>query len=241
MKNLLMFLLAYGITFAQCVTPIPKSFAKESGVLFAWANASNFWTRDGDGYARVTVQFLDGSDSQINSAWKRFSYIDSLAEGLIVTRVQKEGQVRVSFKGNGNWSYVGKNALLIRDKYTTLNIQLSRFEFSSEWDRVALHEFLHALGFEHEHQHPQSTIPWDKKAVYEYYGRTQGWSRTQINEQVLNRKSVANIFTNGVDKYSIMEYPVDNSLTIGDFEIGWNKKMTKMDIELLKKAYPNPK
>ncbi len=59
--------------------------------------------------------------------------------------------------------------------------------------------------------------------------------------QVLNRKSVANIFTNGVDKYSIMEYPVDNSLTIGDFEIGWNKKMTKMDIELLKKAYPNPK
>jgi hypothetical protein len=51
-----------------------------------------------------------------------------------------------------------------------------------EYSRVVLHEFGHALGAIHEHQHPAAGIPWDKPKVYEYYAR-QHWS---IDQRFLN-------------------------------------------------------
>jgi len=227
------------VTSKSCVALRPMAMSKESGVLFAWADSSNFWTRDSDGYARVSFSFLDGSVYQKAETLKRIKYIDDICPGIIISQ-EKVGMIRISFKGAGHWSYIGKNCLRIREKYPTTNIQLGRFDSKSEYDRVVFHEFLHALGFEHEHQHQDAKIPWNKSAVYRYYSQTQGWSKSQIDFQVLNRKVVANIFTNGVDKYSIMMYPVPRELTFGGYEIGWNKKMTQMDIELLNRAYPKP-
>jgi hypothetical protein len=224
---------------STCVAVKPMSFAKQTGVLFAWADSSNFWTRDSDGIARISISFLDGSSYQKAETLKRIQYIDSICSGIIISQ-ESVGIIRISFKGVGHWSYVGKNCLRIREKYPTTNIQLGRFDTKSEYDRVVYHEFFHALGFEHEHQHQDANIPWNKAAVYRYYKATQGWSKSQIDFQVLDRKLVPNLFTNGVDKYSIMMYPVPRELTFGGYEIGWNKKLTKMDIELLNKAYPKP-
>ena len=54
---------------------------------------------------------------------------------------------------------------------------------SKQFRRVVLHEFGHALGFAHEHQHPNancsSEIEWDK--AYAFYEKTQHWDRKKVD------------------------------------------------------------
>ena len=40
------------------------------------------------------------------------------------------------------------------------------------------------------------------------------------------------------DEMSIMLYPVDNSLTIGNYEVGWNQKLSDTDKEFIGVCYP---
>jgi serralysin len=48
----------------------------------------------------------------------------------------------------------------------------------SEYRRVVLHEFGHALGLVHEHQNPNNnTIQWNKENVYAYYKQKFGWPK----------------------------------------------------------------
>ncbi len=121
-----------------------------------------------------------------------------------------------------------------------MNIGLDRHSDAREWDRVVLHEVGHSVGIEHEHQHPQAQIPWDREAVYRFYGETQGWSRDQIDFQVLNRAQPKQLRTSGFDDQSIMMYPVPAQLTTNGYSVGWNTRITPSDIALLRDLYPAP-
>jgi hypothetical protein len=45
-------------------------------------------------------------------------------------------------------------------------------------------------------------------------------------------------FTAEHDPKSIMQYPVSNELTTGDFEIGWNTELSEMDKNFIAEMYP---
>jgi hypothetical protein len=190
---------------------------------------------------RLTVRFLDGSAKQIEQAWMRIVTIDELAPGLEVRRASGDepSHIRVSFDCEGHWSYLGRQARF-HDGEVTLNAELGKWETREEWDRVFLHEFLHALGYEHEHQHPNSSIAWDREAVYKFYQETQGWDREMTDFQVLNRSQATRIRTTGYDPTSIMQYPVPQELTLDDFEVAWNTRLSPSDIELLRQLFPLP-
>lgn len=210
--------------------------------VFAWADASNTWPKDSDGLARVSVQFLQGSEWSRQMVMKRLAVIDELAEGLAFRLADhgEVGDIRVSFSCAGHWSYLGRQALRIPEAQATMNIGLDRHFDAREWDRVVLHEVLHAVGFEHEHQHPQNQIPWNREAVYKFYGETQGWSRQQVDFQVLNRPAPKQLRTSGFDDQSIMMYPLPAALTTNGYTVGWNTKLTPGDIALLQTLYPAP-
>jgi len=66
----------------------------------------------------------------------------------------------------------------------------------SEFSRTVIHEFGHALGMIHEHQHPLAAIPWDKDKVYTYYaGYPNYWSKVMsiiicLQNMQLHRRSI---------------------------------------------------
>jgi hypothetical protein len=210
--------------------------------VFAWADGVNTWPKGESGIAEVSVQFLQGSEFSRQQVWKRMMVIDSLAGGLVFRLADhgEVGDIRVAFSCAGHWSYLGRQALRIPEDRATLNVALDRHSGPTEWDRVVLHETLHAVGFEHEHQHPQASIPWDREAVYRFYGETQGWSREQIDFQVLNRGNPRELRTSGFDRDSIMLYPVPRELTTNGFTVGWNTRISPSDIALLQDLYPTP-
>jgi hypothetical protein len=80
-------------------------------------------------------------------------------------------------------------------------------------------------------------IPWDKPKVYAYYAR-QGWSRSQVDSNLFDAYSPEGIQFSRFDPKSIMLYAVDNALTIGDWEVGWNRTLSPQDTTFIRSQYP---
>lgn len=185
---------------------------------------------------------MDGSKSQQDRAWFRFEKVTALTNLKIIRVPSGEAEIRVKFDPRGgHWSFIGKYCARIPQSQNTMNLALSGGVFgdrSNEWDRVAMHEFLHALGFQHEHQSPQNTIRWNVPYVLASYRASQGWSDAEIYEQVLNRSDPRDFNGTTFDPKSIMQYPVDKRETLDGFSVGWNRKLTPLDIAQIKKVYP---
>lgn len=154
-----------------------------------------------------------------------------------------DAEIRIAFQRDGSWSYIGTDNLVIPKSQATMNF--GWFTVSTpdeEIERTVVHEFGHALGCIHEHQHPDAGIPWDRDAVFRYYmGPPNNWTRAQVETNLFQRYSATQTQFSAFDTKSIMLYPVDNALTLGDFEIGWNKKLSDMDKEFIGVAYPKDK
>ncbi|MDA0161314.1 hypothetical protein OM076_13635 [Solirubrobacter ginsenosidimutans] len=153
-----------------------------------------------------------------------------------------EAEIRVAFLGDGSsWSAVGTDALN-QDFFPrggpTMNFGwLTSDSTDDEYSRVVLHEFGHALGCIHEHQSPDGGIPWNREAVYRYYG-ARGWSKRVVDQQVLRRYDRSTTQFTDFDPTSIMEYPVPKELTDGAFEIGWNMRLSESDKAFIAELYP---
>ena len=227
---------------STCVAIRTPNHRPPAGVFQIWGDSTKFWKNG----SVITVQFLEGSARQQDAAWKRFQVLNQLTGLQFVRATKPPGMVRVAFNpNNGHWSYVGTDILTAAPKSRpTMNLALSAQLIGGdpdrEWDRVAIHEILHTCGMMHEHQHPQAGIPWNKPAVYAYYGQTQGWSKAQIDYQVLNRWKGTTFNGTAFDPDSIMEYPIPANLTTNGFSVGWNSKLSPNDIAFLAKLYPHP-
>lgn len=190
----------------------------------------------------LSVRFLGGEEAvqerveKYAHQWEEFANVGFkfVDEGPAV--------IRIAFTPNaGSWSYLGAGNLLhwFRQDLPTMNYGwLTPTTDEDEYSRVVLHEFGHALGCIHEHQHPEAGVPWDKEKAYEWYGKTNGWSRADVDAQVFNRYGKFMTQFSKFDPMSIMMYPVPEDLTIGDFKVGWNTRLSDTDKVFIGQLYP---
>lgn len=199
-----------------------------------WGKKSLFWQPG----SILKVHFLSGGNAQKELAWARFQVLANLGNIKFERVTSGVSDIRVEFDINdGHWSYVGIQNRRIPQAEKTMNIGLSGLDREEEWDRVVIHEVLHALGFLHELQHPYAEIPWDREAVYEYYGKTQGWDRAQVDAQVLDKATPEDFIGSKFDPNSIMCYPVSGEFTNNRLIVGWNYKLSPCDVEVFQSIY----
>jgi hypothetical protein len=194
----------------------------------------------------IQISFLNGSNYQvlktmdIASTWLHYANLYFGWNTLQMDDRNGRSDVRISFKrGDGSWSYVGIDALTISDqRQATMNFGWLYDETpEEEWERVVLHEFGHMLGAIHEHQSPATNIKWDKPLLYQYYWETQGWSKEQVDYNIISKynKGISNT---EFDRESIMLYPVEQKFTLDDFEVGWNRQLSDRDKGFIAEMYP---
>ncbi|MCU5132284.1 matrixin family metalloprotease [Bacillus cereus] len=189
----------------------------------------------------LRVRFLDG-DSAVHEKIKRYANEWSRYANLkFAFGNDPNAEIRISFRDpkRGFWSYLGTDNLSIPRNEATMNFEGFNSNTSeTEFSRVVLHEFGHCIGVSHEQSNPAVNIPWDREAVYRHYERTQGWTRPEIDFQVLTKLNpIGTVFTPH-DPKSIMQYPVPNEITIGDYEIGWNTTLSEVDKRFIGQMYP---
>jgi hypothetical protein len=152
-----------------------------------------------------------------------------------------EAEIRVTFDPRaGSWSYLGTDSTLpgLRGRASMNLGWLTPHTGLTEYRRVVLHEFGHALGLIHEHLSPAARIPWDAAAVLRFYRETNGWSDEYTRSNVLEPMAVDR--STRFDPQSIMLYPVPAELlTDPAAAVPWsNSELSDLDKAFIRTIYP---
>jgi len=201
---------------------------------------------EANGYARkrwvngsiVKVRFIGGSTLfrnkviQYAKTWEPYANIT-----FSFVADNAAADVKVAFEDDGYWSYMGTDS---RSATTSMNYGFDASTDETEFRRVITHEFGHALGLEHEQSHPDSNIPWNKQAVYNYYmGSPNFWTKSEIDFNVLSVNSRTGLNYNAYDTKSIMHYPVQARFTTNNKVIASNNTtISQGDIAYVRTYYP---
>jgi len=108
-----------------------------------------------------------------------------------------------------------------------------------------MHEFGHVLGAQHEHQHPEMTIPWNRRKLYEAFGADEHanedhYMRTMLDERYLKRLDANEVRHSAYDPKSIMHYAIREEWTDDGFKIDLNLVLSEKDKAFMAEAYPYP-
>jgi hypothetical protein len=149
-----------------------------------------------------------------------------------------QGEIRITTNTSENSSMLGTDALLIHPDWPTMSLGVKPDH--EDFDAIVTHEFGHALGAMHEHQHPEANIPWDKPKVYEFYRNREMNPLTseQVDWNLFKPFDTLEAIHTDYDRKSIMHHPVSNELTVDNWENPINRKISKKDKTLMRLLYP---
>lgn len=192
----------------------------------------------------INCKFMEGTVTQqlrteeIAHEWEQYANIKF--------RFASSGdtEIRIAFQqGQGSWSAVGTDAL-VTDLFPadgpTMNFGwLTDDTDMTEWRRVVLHEFGHALGAIHEHQSPSEGLDWNTAVVYDCYGGPpNNWSREQVDQNVLSHYSKEQTNLTSFDRDSIMLYSFPGELFVNGQSTPFNTELSQLDKAFMKRQYP---
>lgn len=192
----------------------------------------------------VRIKFLNGDDylknkvKQYANEWIKYVHL----EFKFVTG-SEYADIKIGFQwngDNGSWSQIGTASKGVSQNSPSMNFGWFNASTSEqEFGRVILHEFGHALGLIHEHQHPYTNIQWNKPAVYEYYKRNNGWSASYVDKYIFYKYSSQETTSRGIPDFkSIMHYAVPKELTVNGFSVEWSSVLSSQDIYHVGELYP---
>lgn len=191
----------------------------------------------------ITVRFLEGNESlqeRVREVARRWT-APGLANLRLVFNDSPNADIRIAFmQGEGSWSTVGTTCRLVPQHQPTMNFGWLTPESSDEDVRsVVLHEFGHALGLIHEHQHPKGGIKWNRDAVRrDLSGPPNNWSDEEIEFNVLEAagKDETN-HTATIDLASIMMYAIPAGWTLDGFSTRENSDLSARDRAFIREQY----
>lgn len=197
---------------------------------------SKYW---GPTPRRLTVSFMESTPADLRTRIVRHLNAWSRAGSISFVETAGVGEVRISRGPGGYWSYLGTDIRLIPRNRPTMNLQgFSMSTSDDEYRRVVRHEAGHTLGFPHEHMRAELVARIDREKAYEYFRRTQGWSRTEVDRQVLTPLSNASILGTPPDETSIMCYQLPGSITRNGRPILGGKDINATDLAFAARIYP---
>jgi len=163
---------------------------------------------------QLTVSFMESAPAGLRT--KIIQHMNDWTKTGCISFVETSGtgDVRISREGNGYWSYLGTDVLLIPKNRPTMNLEKFSIATSDdEYKRVVRHETGHTLGFPHEHMRKDLVARIDPKKAYPFFLTTQGWPKAMVDAQVLTPLDDATIIGTPSDQTSIMCYQLPGSIT----------------------------
>lgn len=197
------------------------------------ANSLKLWPQN----KTITISFIDVSEKDkalFKKAIESFAPYVNLKFKFVDGN---DGEIRIATEKNGgDWSESGTAALYGPPDEETLNVDTHGFD-DKTIQRKILHEFGHALGLEHEHQHPERPFSFNAPDVYRTF-RAGGASRRVIASDILNPLDPAGLKTSDYDQKSVMHYPFFASSTSNNVRIPANEELSQGDKDFLTSLYP---
>ena len=199
-----------------------------------------YWGSKG---VKLTVGFMDSPPADLRArilshmnawgAWSNVRFVET----------KTNPQVRIArTAGDGYWSYLGTDVLLIPANAPTMNLDgFTMNTPDSEFYRVVRHETGHTLGFPHEHMRKEIIDRIDKQKAIAHFMQTQGWSEQEVIQQVLTPLAQsALIATAQADPASIMCYWLPASIMKDGQAVSGGNDINALDAQFSGLIYPGP-
>lgn len=234
-----------------CLIYIPQSFASFCS-LPPFGNdgikrdrSEKFITRNGYEWANgseIKVKFMDGNErvhSFVMSTVKAWTREANLTFSFYYPGDSEDGDIRITFTKDGNWSHIGNYARSIADSEPTMSLQNVVGENNDNERRIVLHEFGHAISLDHEHWSTFFPGVWNEAVALKYCMDGQGWDEDKCRRNFFGSDDNRNSSTASLyDKNSIMLYPFPSHLFINNFEAKTNNSLSAIDKTFVRALYP---
>jgi len=193
--------------------------------------------------ARLSACFMNGNAQAEKEVMAVFEEVISLTNLRIQKSNCKRDSIRISFRHAGYSSYIGRDLLLIDVGTPTMvleNLDLALPLSPLNKGRV-VHEFMHALGVMHEHQHPDAGC--ENEILWSVIQEQWKWTDKQMETNFRQIVRTDAIHTTPYDKDSLMHYQLDaRFLRSGErsscHSSALRTAMSEGDRKLLEETYP---
>ncbi|OTA91785.1 hypothetical protein M434DRAFT_396970 [Hypoxylon sp. CO27-5] len=222
--------------------PLSKLRLEASGPLALCCEPAKCWTIETtlgkdreNGRLVLRVKILD-PPSQVRDAfvertareWESYANIKFKFVSAL-----EDSDIRIQF-GNASWSRLGTEALKRRKNEATMSLRYLEGH-DNENKRAVLHEFGHAIGFDHEHASREAGIEWIKRVVR---NQLPGQTRENLEHnffRVANSRTICSPF----DRKSIMIYTIHREwVTKDEFTAERTFELSSLDKTWASRFYP---
>lgn len=148
-----------------------------------------------------------------------------------------DGDIRITADNETKaaWSRIGTDAKRVPPPKPTMSIGFNKPRASVA--STIQHEFGHALGLKHEHQHPDRTLELNKTQIYEAYG-LQGKERYEANHDIIRPFPRREVKLSAYDQHSIMHYGFSKSWVNDAKAISKPAQLSEGDKNFIQSIYP---
>ncbi len=197
---------------------------------------------------RLSVSFLDNPSTALRSRILLHMNAWGKEANVLFSETRGVGQVRIARLDSpedmaGYWSYLGTEILEVEEEdEPTMNLEgFTMRESEAEFRRVVRHEAGHTLGFDHEHMRTEIVRNIDRKKAFAFFDENQGWSKEEVEEQVLTPLAKRSIMgTTEADPVSIMCYELPGEIMKDGKPVIGGADINPRDYAFAKSIYPKP-
>ena len=151
----------------------------------------------------LRVRFMGGTREQHGVVLGCAAHWSAHANVDFVRSTDYDAEIRVALDvAKGYWSYIGTDSVRHEVSFAEPSMNLRDVTPGK-----VLHELGHALGLDHEHQHPDAPIQWNEAAVIaDMQNPPNSWEEAEIRQNILHRFARGDVEMSPFDESSIMAY-----------------------------------